>query len=191
MASAVVVFHHVAYRKLIPRLLRQPRRMAPRRIGESLGRPFSALPCCAPADPLLAERRRSQLCSRAFTSPAWFLPLCCPTMRQSSSVRAGAPLCWSLRSPDSPCSSSDRSSVARMSSSTSSSDGQGKAKPKSQTPKRGNLQSNTSPGECFIRGVSLRETQEASSSKMLVCWLVGFYAVQFIKLLQILIPTHI
>ncbi|MEQ2161249.1 hypothetical protein GOODEAATRI_007877, partial [Goodea atripinnis] len=119
--------------------------MVPRRIGEILGRPFSALLCCTPADLLLAERRRSQLCSRAVTSRAWVLLLHCPIMRQSSSVTASALLCWSVHSSDSLCSGSNLSSGVRMSSSTSNSDEQGKAKSKSQIPKRGSLQSNTSP----------------------------------------------
>ncbi|XP_014892330.1 AMP deaminase 2 isoform X2 [Poecilia latipinna] len=126
MASSVVVFHHAGYRKFIPWLLRQPRRTVPRRIGESLGRPFSASLCCSPADPLLAGKRWSQVCSRAASSPAWVLLFPCPTRRQSSSIRADAPLCWSLHSSDLLCSCSSRNSGARMSSSASSSNGQGK-----------------------------------------------------------------
>ncbi|KAM4741158.1 AMP deaminase 2 [Anableps anableps] len=161
MASSVVVFHHIGYRKLTPWLLRQPKRMVPSRIEESLRRTFSALLCCVPADLLLAGRRRSQLCSRAVTSPAWVLLSPCPTMRQSSSIRAGAPLCWSLHGSDLLCSCSNRNSGARMSSSTSSSNGQGKAAPKSQVPKRGSLQSNTSPD---LRGVSGSKTLKPQRS---------------------------
>ncbi|XP_029287423.1 AMP deaminase 2 isoform X2 [Cottoperca gobio] len=77
-------------------------------------------------------------------------------MRQSSSVRATAPLslCWPLRSSDSLCSSSNRSTGGKMSSSTSSSnnDGQGKPKPKSPFRKRGSLQSTTSPDLCGATG---------------------------------------
>ncbi|XP_047202950.1 AMP deaminase 2-like isoform X2 [Girardinichthys multiradiatus] len=161
MASSVVVFHHVGYWKLIPWLLRQPRRMVPRRIGEILGRPFSALLCCTPADLLLAERRRSQLCSRAVTSRAWVLLLHCPIMRQSSSVTASALLCWSVHSSDSLCSGSNLSSGVRMSSSTSNSDEQGKAKSKSQIPKRGSLQSNTSPDLCGVSGPKTLKPQRS------------------------------
>ncbi|XP_015231598.1 PREDICTED: AMP deaminase 2-like isoform X2 [Cyprinodon variegatus] len=161
MASSVVIFHHVAYGKLIPWLLRQPRRMVPCRIGESLGRPFSASLHCTPADPLLTERRRSQLCSRAVTNPAWVLLLHRHTVRLSSSGRAGAPLCPSLHSSDSLCSYSNRSSGIRMSSSNSNSDGQGKPKPKSQIPKRGSPQSNTSPDICGVSGPKTLKPQRS------------------------------
>ncbi|KAM4582897.1 AMP deaminase 2 isoform 2-T3 [Fundulus diaphanus] len=147
MASSVVVFHHVGYRKLFPWFLRQPGRTVPRKIGESLGRPFSGSLRLAPADPLLTERGRSQLCSGAVARPAWSRLLRCPTTRQSSSVTAGAPLCRSPHSRDLLCPGNNRSSGVRMSSSTSSSDGQVKAKPKAQIPKRG---SNTSPDLCAV-----------------------------------------
>ncbi|KAM7422556.1 hypothetical protein PAMA_010545 [Pampus argenteus] len=111
-----------------------------------------------PADLLLAGRR-SQLCRGASPSPVWLLLLPrCPTMRQSSSIRATAPLslCWSLRSSDSLCSSSSRNTGSKMSSSSSSSssssDGQGKPKPKSPFHKRGSLQSTTSPDLCGASG---------------------------------------
>ncbi|XP_022601346.1 AMP deaminase 2-like isoform X2 [Seriola dumerili] len=79
-------------------------------------------------------------------------------MRQSSSIRATAPLslCWPLRSSDSLCSSSNRSTDGKMSSSSSTSssttDGQGKPKPKSPFRKRGSLQSTTSPDLCGASG---------------------------------------
>lgn len=160
MPSSVAVFPCIGYRKLIPWLLGQPRRMAPSRSRGSLGLPFSASLCSVPADPLRAGRR-SQLCGGASPSPVWVLPPRCPTMRRSSSIRASAPLslCWPLRSSDSPCSSSSRSTGGKMSSSSSSSsssnDEQGKPKPQPQSPfrKRGSLQSTTSPGECGWEGV--------------------------------------
>lgn len=153
MPSSVAVFPCIGYRKLIPWLLGQPRRLAPSKSWGSLGLPFSSSLCSMPADLLLAGRR-SQLCRGASPSPVWVLPPHCPTMRQSSSIRASAPLslCWPLRSSDSPCSSNSRSTGSKMSSSSSSSssssDGQGKPKSKSPSRKRGSLQSNTSPGEC-------------------------------------------
>ncbi|XP_023269853.1 AMP deaminase 2-like isoform X2 [Seriola lalandi dorsalis] len=155
MPSSVAIFPCIGYRKLIPWLLGQPRRMAPSRSGGSLGLPFSSSLCSMPADLLLAGRR-SQLCRGASPGPVWVLPPRCPTMRQSSSIRATAPLslCWPLRSSDSLCSSSNRSTDGKMSSSSSSSttDGQGKPKPKSPFRKRGSLQSTTSPDLCGASG---------------------------------------
>ena len=155
MPSSVAVFTFIGYRKLLFWLLGQPRRMAPSRSWGSLGLPFSLSTLCSmPAD-LLRAGRRSQLCRGASPGPVWVLPPCCPTVRQSSSSRASAPLslCWPLRSSDSLCSSSYRSTGGKMSSSSSfssstNSDGQGKPKPKSPFRKRGSLQSTTSPGEC-------------------------------------------
>ena len=151
MPSSVVVFHRIGFRKLIPWLLGQPRRIAPSRTRQNLGQPFSVLLCGLPADLLLPGRRRSQLCRGTSPDLVGVLPPHCPTMRQSSSLRAGAPLslCWPLRSCDSLCSSSNRTTGVKMSSSTSSStsNGQGKPKPKSPLHKRGSLQSTTSPGE--------------------------------------------
>uniref|UniRef100_UPI0037E8E3B3 AMP deaminase 2-like isoform X1 n=2 Tax=Semicossyphus pulcher TaxID=241346 RepID=UPI0037E8E3B3 len=151
MPSSVAVFPCVGYRKLIPWLLGQPRRMAPSKGRGCLGLRFSSTLCSTPAD-LLRAGRRSQLCRGASPGPVWVLPPRCLTMRQSSSsVRASAPLslCWPLNSSDSLCSSSKRSTGGKMSSSTSSSssnsDGQGKPKPKSPFRKRGSLQSTTSP----------------------------------------------
>ncbi|XP_056247073.1 AMP deaminase 2 isoform X1 [Seriola aureovittata] len=157
MPSSVAIFPCIGYRKLIPWLLGQPRRMAPSRSGGSLGLPFSSSLCSMPADLLLAGRR-SQLCRGASPGPVWVLPPRCPTMRQSSSIRATAPLslCWPLRSSDSLCSSSNRSTDGKMSSSSSTSssttDGQGKPKPKSPFRKRGSLQSTTSPDLCGASG---------------------------------------
>ncbi|XP_076613712.1 AMP deaminase 2 isoform X1 [Chaetodon auriga] len=154
MPSSAAVFPSIGYRKLIPWLLGQPRRMAPSRSRGSLGLPFSSSLCSMPAD-LPRTGRRSQLCS-----PVWVLPPHCPTMRQSSSIRSSAPLslCWPLHSSDSLCSSSNRSTGGKMSSSSSSSsssnsnDGQGKPKPKSPFRKRGSLQSTTSPDLCGASG---------------------------------------
>ncbi|XP_056292609.1 AMP deaminase 2-like isoform X2 [Pseudoliparis swirei] len=104
-----------------------------------------------PADLRLAKRR-SQLCRGASPCPVWVPPPHCPTMRQSSSVSAPFSLCWPLRSSDSLCSSSNRSTGSKMSSSSSTSssnnDGQGKPKPKSPLRKGGSLQSTTSPDLC-------------------------------------------
>nr|XP_046239751.1 AMP deaminase 2-like isoform X2 [Scatophagus argus] len=143
MPSSVAVFPCVGYRKLIPWLLGQPRRMAPSRSGGSLGLPLSSSFCSVPVD-LLWAGRRSHLCRGA--GPVWLLPPSCPTMRQSTSIRASAPLslCWPLHNSDSLCSSRNRSTGGKMSSSTSS-DGQGKPKSKSPFRKRGSLQSTTSP----------------------------------------------
>ncbi|XP_035517492.1 AMP deaminase 2 isoform X2 [Morone saxatilis] len=159
MPSSVAVFPCIGYRKLIPWLLRQPRRMAHSRSTGSLALPFSSSLCSMPAD-LLRAGRRSQLCRGASPGPVWVLPPRCPTMRQSSSIRASAPLslCWPLHSSDSLCSSSNRSTGGKMSSSSSSSsssttnDGQGKSKPKSPFRKRGSLQSTTSPDLCGASG---------------------------------------
>lgn len=154
MPTSVTVFPCVCHRKLLPWLLRQPRRMAPSRSRGSLGPPFSSPLCSMPAA-LPRAGRRSQLCS-----PVWVLPPCCPSVRQSSSIRAPLSLCWPLHSSDSLRSSSHRSTGSKMSSSSSSfssstsssstnnnNDGQGKPKPKSPFRKRGSLQSTTSPGE--------------------------------------------
>lgn len=153
MPSAVAVFPHFGYRKLIPWLLGQPRRMAPSRSWGSHELLFSSSLWSMPADLLLAGRR-SQLCRGASPGPVWVLPPHCPTMRQSFSIRASAPLslCWPLHSSDLLCSSCSRSTGSKMSSSSSSSssssDGQGKPKPKSTFHSRGSLKSTTSPGEC-------------------------------------------
>lgn len=150
----MAVFPCIGYRKLIPWLLGQPRRMAPSRSRGILGLPFSLSLCSMPAD-LPWVGRRSQLCRGASPGQVWVLLPRCPTVRHSSSIRACAPpsLCWPLHSSDTLCSSSSRSTGSKMSSSSSSSssnsnDGQGKPKPKSPFRKRGSLQSTTSPGEC-------------------------------------------
>lgn len=157
MPSSVAVFTRISYRKLFPWLPGQPRRLAPSRSGGSLGLPYSSSLCSVPAD-LPRAGRRSQLCRGASLGLAWVLPPRCPTMRQSSSIRASAPLslCRPVRNSDSLCSSSNRSTSSKMSSSfsfsssssSSANDGQGKPKPKSPFHKRGSLQSCTSPGEC-------------------------------------------
>ncbi|XP_035808891.2 AMP deaminase 2-like isoform X2 [Amphiprion ocellaris] len=159
MASSVAVFHRISYRKLVSWLLGQPRRMAPSRSRGSLGLPLCSPLCSMPADLLLLlPGRRSQLCRGASPGPVWVLPPHCPTMRRSSSSRANTPLslCWPLRSSDSLCSSSIRSTGDKMSStsssSSSSSDGQGKPKPKSPFHKRGSLQSTTSPDLAGVSG---------------------------------------
>ena len=157
MRSSVAVFHRIGCRKLVPWLLGQPRRMPPSRNQESLWQPYGASLCSVPADLLLPARRRSELCRGASYRPVWAMPPLCPTMRQSSTSRAGAPLSigWPLRSSDSLCSSRNRSTAVKMSSSSSSasnSDGKGKPKPKSPFHKRGSLQSTTSPGECWWSG---------------------------------------
>ncbi|CAK6955540.1 AMP deaminase 2-like isoform X1 [Scomber scombrus] len=157
MPSTVAVFPCFGYRKLIPWLLGQPRRMAPSRSWGSLGLPFSSSLWSMPADLLLAGRR-SQLCRGASPGPVWVLPPLCPTMRQSFSIRASAPLslCWPLHSSDLLCSSCSRSTGSKMSSSSSSSsstsDGQGKPKPKSTFHNRGSLKSTTSPDLCSASG---------------------------------------
>ncbi|XP_054473905.1 AMP deaminase 2 isoform X2 [Anoplopoma fimbria] len=155
MPSSVAVFSCIGYRKLIPWLLGQPRWMAPSKGRVSLGLPFCSSLCGMPADLLLA-RRRSQLCRGASPCPVWVPPPRCPTMRQSSSVRAPFSLCWPLHSSDLLCSSSNRSTGSKMSSSSSTSssnnDGQGKPKPKSPFRKRGSLQSTTSPDLCGASG---------------------------------------
>ncbi|XP_047438106.1 AMP deaminase 2-like isoform X2 [Mugil cephalus] len=166
MPSAVVVFHCMGYRKLVPWLLGQPKRMAPSRSRGSLGLPFSLLLCGMPAGLLLAGRR-SQLCRGASPGLLWVLPSHYPTMRQSSSSRAKTPLslCWQLHSSDSLCSSSNWSSDSKMSSSSSSSsssnDGQGKPKPKSPFHKRGSLQSTTSPDLYAASGPKPLKTQRS------------------------------
>lgn len=158
MPSSVAALYLAGYRKLIPWLLGQPGRMVSSRSRESLGRLFSALPGSVSADLLWAVRRRrgrSQVCRGAFSSPVWLLLLHCPTMRQSSNIRAGAPpsLSWSPRSSDSLCYCSNKNvkMSSSSSSSTSNSDGQGKAKSKSQFQKRGSLQSTPSAGECRMK----------------------------------------
>lgn len=147
MPSSVAAFYLAGYRKLIPWLLGQPGRIVSCR---SLGRPFSVS-----ADLLWAARRkrgRSQLSGGAFSSPLWLLLLHCPTMRQSSNIRAGAPpsLCWSPRSSDSLCFCSNRNvkMSSSSSSSTSNSGGRGKMKSQSQFQKKGSLQSDSGAGEC-------------------------------------------
>ena len=164
MASSVAVFPCIGSRKLIHWLLGQPGRMAPSRSRRSLGLSFSSSLCSMPADLLLAGRR-SQLCRGASPGPVWVLLPGCPTVRQSSSIRASAPLslCWPLCRSDFVCSSSDRFTGGKMSSSssTSSTDGQGKPKPKSPFRKRGSLQSTTSPGE-WVRGGPIGRVRELS-----------------------------
>ncbi|XP_029906950.1 AMP deaminase 2 isoform X2 [Myripristis murdjan] len=124
--------------------------MTPSWRGGSLGLRFNP-PLSSVTAGLLLAGRRSQLCRRASTGPAWALPSRCPTVIQSFSVKTAAPLslCWPLCSSDSLCSSSNRSTGSKMSSSSSSSsstsEGQGKTKPKSPLRKRGSLQSTTSP----------------------------------------------
>lgn len=154
MPSSVAAFPCAAYRKLLPWLLRQPRTMAPSRSWGSLGLSFNSALCSVPADPPLTGRR-SQLCRGALPGPVWVLPSRCPTVRQSSSIRASAPFspCWPLQCSDPLCSTSNKSTGGKMSSSSSTSssnaaNGQGKPKPKSPMHKRGSLQSTTSPGEC-------------------------------------------
>lgn len=152
MPSSVVAFPCICYRKLIPWLLGQPRRMALSRSWGSLGLSFSSSLNCMSAD-MLRDGRRSQLCRRASPIKVWVLLPHFFTMRQSSSFRASVPLslCWLLRNSDLLCSSSNRSPVGRMSfTSSSTTDGQGKPKPKSPFRKRGSLQSTTSPGESGV-----------------------------------------
>ncbi|XP_008287637.1 AMP deaminase 2 isoform X2 [Stegastes partitus] len=169
MASAVAVFHRISYRKLVSWLLGQPRRMAPSRSWGSLGLPCSSSLCSTPADLLLLllPGRRSQLCRGASPGPVWVLPPHCPTMRQSLSSRASAPLSlfWPLRSSDSLCSSSNGSTGGKMSSSSSTSssnsDGQGKPKPKSPFHKRGSLQSTTSPDLSGVSGPKTLKPQRS------------------------------
>ncbi|XP_075966614.1 AMP deaminase 2 isoform X1 [Anarhichas minor] len=160
-ASASVCFLHRGYRKLIAWLLGQPGRMAPSEGRLSFGPPLGSSLCGMPADLLLARRRRmrrrrSQLCRGASPCPVWVL---LPTMRQSPSISAPFSLCWPLRTSDSLCSGSNRSTGSKMSSSSSSTsssssnnDGQAKPKPKSPFRKRGSLQSTTSPDLCGASG---------------------------------------
>lgn len=159
MPSTLAVFACVGYRRLIPRLLGQPRRMAPGWSRGSLGLPYSLSLCSMPAD-LPRAGRRSQLCRGASDGPPWVLSHCCPAMRQCCRFRTRALLsfCRPLRSRDSLGSSTSGSTGGKMSSSFSFSssssfssftnDGQGKPKSKSPLHKRGSLQSTTSPGEC-------------------------------------------
>ncbi|XP_019942361.2 AMP deaminase 2-like isoform X2 [Paralichthys olivaceus] len=157
MPSSVAVFHCIGYTRLVPRLLGQPRRMVLSRGWGSLRLPLCSSLCSTPAD-LLMSGRRSQFCSGASSGPVWFLPPLCPTMRQSSSIRASAPpsLCWPLHRSDSHCSSDSKSTTGKMSSSSSTSsstsNGQGKPKPKSPFRKRGSLQSTTIPDLCGASG---------------------------------------
>lgn len=142
MHSSVFVFHRNGCRKLALWLLGQPGRLAPSRSRGSLGPPFGAF-----ADLLPDGWRRSQVCGGASLRPVWVR---CPTIRRSSSIRAGASL--SLPSSDLLCSSGNGSASIKMSSSSfttssSTSNGQGKSKAKSPLHKRGSLQSTTSPGE--------------------------------------------
>lgn len=166
MPSTVAVFSCFGYRKLVPWLLGQPRRMAPSRSWGSFGLTFSPSLWSMPADLLLAGRR-SQHCRGASPGPVWVLPPHCPIMRQSFSNRASAPLslCWPLHSSDLHCSSSSRSTGGKMSSSSSSSsstsDGQGKPKSKSTFRNRGSLKSTTSPGECGWRGVPYEDSENS------------------------------
>ncbi|XP_029549910.1 AMP deaminase 2 isoform X2 [Salmo trutta] len=91
-------------------------------------------------------RGRNQPCRGASTGPGWALPSSCikspPSVRASASVTV-APLCRLFCSSVSLCSGCHRSTGSKMSS--SSSEGQGKLKPKSPLRKRGSLQSTTSP----------------------------------------------
>lgn len=93
-------------------------------------------------------RGRNQPCRGASTGPGWALPSSCikspPSVRASASVTV-APLCRLFCSSVSLCSGCHRSTGSKMSS--SSSECQGKLKPKSPLRKRGSLQSTTSPGE--------------------------------------------
>lgn len=150
MPSRVAIFPCTGCRKLVPWLLGQPRRMAPSRSWGSLGLPFSSSPCSTSADLLL--NGRSQLCRGASPVQVKVLPPHFFIMRQSSSSRAGASfsLCWPLRNSDLLCFSSNNTG-SRMSSFSSTADGQGKPKPKSPFRKRGSLQSTTSPGECVCQ----------------------------------------
>lgn len=152
MPSSTAGFLRIGYRKLIPWLLGQPRRMAPSPKGGCLGLPFITPLFSLTADLPLAGRR-SQLCRVTSTGPAWALPPCWLSVRVSTSVRA-APLslsfslCRTFCSSHSLCSGRDRSTGSQMSSSSSfTREGQGKPKPQSPLRKRGSLQSTTSPGE--------------------------------------------
>ncbi|XP_067360039.1 AMP deaminase 2 isoform X2 [Channa argus] len=155
MPSALAVFPFIGYRKLVPWLLGQPRRMAPSSSRRTLQLPFISNLCSISAD-LLLNRRRSQFCRGAFPVQVWVLPPSFLVMRQSSSIRRSAPLslCWPLHNSDLLHSSCNRSTGSKMSSSSSSStsDRQGKPKPKSPFRKRGSLQSTTSPDLCGASG---------------------------------------
>ncbi|XP_026023729.1 AMP deaminase 2 isoform X1 [Maylandia zebra] len=141
--------------------------MAPSRSWGSLGLSFNSALCSVPADPPLTGRR-SQLCRGASPGPVWVLPSRCPTVRQSSSIRASAPFspCWPLQCSDPLCSTSNKSTGGKMSSSSSTSssnaaNGQGKPKPKSPMHKRGSLQSTTSPDLCGASGPKPLKTQRS------------------------------
>lgn len=157
MPSLVAVFPGFGYRRLVPRLLGQPR-VVPCWSRGSLGLPYSSCLCSMPDD-LPWAGRRSQLCGGASPGPVWLLPPCCPARRHSSIVRT--PLCKPLCSSDSLCSSSYRSTSGTMSSSFSSTnDGQGIPKLGSPFHKRGSLQSTPSSGECgFERGPTERMSE--------------------------------
>ncbi|XP_026162153.1 AMP deaminase 2 isoform X2 [Mastacembelus armatus] len=162
MPSSPAVFLRMGYRKLISWLLRQPTKMAPSRSRGSLGLSVSPSLCSSSADLLLAGRR-SQLCGAATPCPVWLLLTRYLTMRQSSSSRAGVSLslCWPLRNSDSLYSCSNRSTGSKMSSSSRTTDGQGKPKPKSPFRKRGSLQSTTSPDLCGASGPKPLKTQRS------------------------------
>ncbi|XP_029006006.1 AMP deaminase 2-like isoform X2 [Betta splendens] len=151
MPSCVAIFSCIGGRKLVPWLLGQPRRMAPSRSWGSLGLPFSSSPCSMSAD--LPLYGRSQLCRGASPVQVKVLPPHFFIMRQSSSSRAGAPssLCWPMRNSDLLCSNSNNTGN-KMSSFSSTTDGQGKPKAKSPFRKRGSLQSTTSPDLCAASG---------------------------------------
>ncbi|XP_040059151.1 AMP deaminase 2 isoform X1 [Gasterosteus aculeatus] len=161
MLSCGTASSRIGYRRFIPWLPGQPRRMAPIKGRVSLGPPFSSSLCGMPAD-LLPARGRSQLCRGSSPSPVWAVPPRCPTMRHRFSVSAPFSLCWPLRSSDS---SSNRGTANKMSSSSSTSssnnDGQGKPKPKSPFCKRGSLQSTTSPDLCGASGPKPLKSQRS------------------------------
>ncbi|XP_026205072.1 AMP deaminase 2 isoform X2 [Anabas testudineus] len=150
MPSCVAVFPCIGFGKLIPWLLGQPKRMAPSRSWGSLGLTFSTSLCSMSAD--LQLDGRSQLCRGASPVQVRVLPPRFCTMRQSSSFKASVTLslCWPLRNFDFLCSSNKRSTDCKMSSSSSTTDGQGK--PKSPFCKRGSLQSTTIPDLCGAAG---------------------------------------
>lgn len=86
MPLSVAVLYHIGYRRLIPRLLEQPKMMAPRGTSGSLCLPYSSSVCSLPVD-LPWTGRRSLLCRVAPLCPVWVVPPPpCPTV--SSSIRA-------------------------------------------------------------------------------------------------------